>query len=152
MNKIKKAYNKLCIFALMSVAATMLSSCSSAYYERVQDEASINRPYNCDGLHIRHAMWHYKDSFGQVVDTRGRCSKGMKHGTFDFYVNGIKVAATKYERDAEVNTNCYVRGLQTIDLETCMRLSASTIANNDYTGNDYTPVIKTEPVKKSVWD
>ena len=142
------------ILALLCTAAALLSSCSSSYYERSQDEMSKNRPYNCDGLHVKQAEWHYVDSFGQVVDTRGRCYKGMKQGAFDFYVNGIKVATTKYERDAEVYTSCYVKGLQTINLQTCMGVSATNRQNSNNVNNSSAPApaIISEPVKKSVWD
>ena len=148
------------IFTILCVAMTLLCSCGGSYYERSQDELSKNRPYNCDGLHVKMGVWHYVDSFGQVVDTKGRCYKGMKHGNFDFFVNGIKVATTKYERDAEVYTSCYVKGLQTLDLQTCMRVSASNVKNmnnvssenNKTSTNSNAPIIMQEPVKKSVWD
>lgn len=147
---------KIQVLTFLCVAMALLCSCGGSYYERSQSEASKNRPYNCDGLHIKMAEWHYLDSFGQVVDTRGRCYKGMKHGNFDFFVNGIKVATTKYEKDAEVYTSCFVKGMQTIDLQTCMRVSANNINNmnnvNNGAKNSNVPVMMMEPVKKSVWD
>ena len=155
-NKIS-APKSLWKLSLMCAVTAIMTSCGGSYYERVQSEASVHRPYNCDGLHIKQGVWHYTDSFGQVVDTKGRCYRGMKHGNFDFYVNGIKVATTKYERDAEVNTNCYVQGLQTINLQACMAASArfnnnANNINNGYNANANVPIMRTEPVKKSVWD
>ena len=156
MKRMNISLKKLQVLSFLCFAMALLCSCGGSYYERSQDEGSKNRPYNCDGLHIKQAEWHYVDSFGQVVDTRGRCYKGMKHGNFDFFVNGIKVATTKYERDAEVYTSCFVKGLQTIDLQTCMRASASNInnmnVNNGTNTNNNAPVMLMEPVKKSVWD
>ena len=155
MNKIIARRNMWKLSLLCAVVAIM-TSCSGSYYERVQSDASMHSPYNCDGLHIKQGVWHYMDSFGQVVDTEGRCYKGMKHGNFDFYVNGIKVATTKYERDAEVSTSCYVKGLQTLNLQACMAASARYNSNGNYVEGNNTntnvPIMRTEPVKKSVWD
>lgn len=155
MTKKKNALYSLLTIALMSFAMTLLSSCGGTYYDKTQSDFSRNRPFNCSGLHVKQAEWHYTDSFGQIVDTRGRCYKGLKHGTFDFYVNGFKVATTKYERDAEVYTSCYVKGKQTLNLETCMRASASNMYNNNANAGNAVypaPIMRTEPVKKSVWD
>ena len=157
MSKKENLLKKMQIPVLLCAAAAFLSSCGGTYYEKVQDEYSKNRPFNCSGLHVKQGSWHYVDSFGQIVDTRGRCYKGMKHGAFDFYVNGYKVATTKYERDTEIYTSCYVKGKRTINLETCMRASAATMSSNPNVGNPGNaaypvPVMRTEPVKKSVWD
>lgn len=103
-------------------AAMLLCSCASAGYERYQDEESQHRPYNCAGYHVSHASWDFNDQYGQQVHVTGKCSKGMKHGTFDFYVDGFRVARTKYARDEEIKTACYAAGSQsTMPLSYCMQ-------------------------------
>lgn len=131
--------------AFIAIAITALCSCSSAYL-REQDEASKYKPCDCTDYHINHAEWHYIDRFGQKVDVTGKCSKGMKHGNFDFYVGGILVARTKFSRDEEVKTRCYVKGIQTYNLYTCMNINANGI------NATVAPAAQQTPVKKSVWD
>ena len=124
--------------------ALLLCSCSS--YQRFQTEADQNQPYNCIGLHIEHASWHFVDEYNQEIEATGRCSRGMKHGYFNFYVDGYQVARTKYTRDQEMETLCYAIGNRLTDLRTCM------IENVQKTKNVKVPREKQKPVYKSSWD
>jgi hypothetical protein len=100
-------------------AAFLLCACSS--YQKFQTEADINKPYDCTGLHMNYASWRFSDEYDQDITVTGRCSKGMKHGYFNFFVDGYQVARTKFTRNQEVETLCYAIGNKhTIDLRTCM--------------------------------
>jgi len=146
-------FRTACSFALIAATTILFSSCASAYYNRQQDQASKFRPCDCTDLHLNHAEWHFIDQFGQKIDATGKCTKGMKNGTFDFYSNGILIARTKFSRDTEVKTKCYVKGMQTYNLYYCMSANANAQGlNNVNTAPNQTPAQAPAPVKKSVWD
>ena len=89
-------------------------------------------------------------TFGQKVDVIGKCTRGMKNGNFDFYVNGIQVARTKFSRDEEIKTKCFINGVQTYNLYTCMSINANGM-NPNVQGSGQAPAVQA-PFKKSVWD
>ena len=137
---------KLIRIAIISIAAAFLCSCAGSY-ERYQDEDSKHRPYDCADLHISKAYWNFNDRFGQNVVVTGKCSKGMKHGSFDFFVNDALVARTKYVRDSELKTKCYITN-SAMPLSACMQLSAERMGLiRPSNGNNAPP-----PKPKSVWD
>jgi len=145
---------KTCGLALICATAMLFSSCGG--YLRHQDYNSMNRPCDCTGYHMNHAVWHYTDRFGQTVDVVGKCTRGMKNGNFDFFVDGIQVARTKFSRDEEIKTKCLISGGQVYNLYTCMNLSAQQKASMNG-GNNNANVMPVQapapvPVKKSVWD
>lgn len=156
MSKKRMFIKKACIFALIGATTILFSSCGG--YLRQQDYNSINRPCDCTGYHLKNAVWHYTDRFGQNVDVVGKCSKGMKHGNFDFFVGGMQVARTKFSRDEEIKTKCFIGNGQTYNLYTCMNLNAQQMTSNrrnyNTTNTNAMPVQAPAeaPVKKSVWD
>ena len=105
--------------------AAALTSCGGNY-RRMQSMEEQNAPYTCAGLHMRNAQWHFTDDYGQKVDVVGNCVKGMKHGTFEFYVDRTLIAKTKYIRDVENKTACLAKGKTRLDLSTCMKIKAET--------------------------
>ncbi len=138
---------KLSQIALIG-AAMVLCSCAGAVYDRYQDEDSKHRPYDCSGLHLSGASWDFTDQYGQHVHVTGKCSKGMKNGTFDFYVDGFRVARTKYARDEEVRTNCLAGvGQSYTPLSYCMK---AYVERTRGINNNNAPVRQQKP--KSVWD
>lgn len=133
---------------------TLLCSCGGSY-QRYQDEASRHQPCNCSGYHLNNATWIFTDNLGQEVFVAGRCVKGMKHGSFDFLVDGALVARTKFSRDSEIKTQCFVEGVQSVNLQTCMTSNAMIRNNNMPNNNTPAPTPSEAPapvVKKSVWD
>ena len=145
-------------FVIICAAMTLLCSCGGSY-QRYQDEASRHRPCNCDGYHVNNATWEFSDNLGQQILVSGRCYKGMKHGSFDFFVDGTLVARTKFSRDNEIKTQCFIEGVHVVNLQTCMTSNAM-IRNNQMPNNN-TPVpptvnipsqVPAPVVKKSVWD
>lgn len=116
------------ILALGSIAA-VLTACGGSY-SRTQTLEQQNAPFNCAGLHVKNAQWHFVDDFGQRVDVMGSCHAGMKHGTFDFVVNGKLVAKSKFIKDSERKTTCLVMGKTRTNLINCMQLNAAQGQNN----------------------
>lgn len=106
--------------AIVLGAAMVLCSCASAEYKTLQDEESIHRPHNCSGLHVRNATWEFVDQYNQQVNVTGKCVEGMRHGNFNFYIDGVQVAVTKYVRDEEKFTRCYVGGQSYKILSDCI--------------------------------
>ena len=108
------------LFAFCTMAF-LLCSCSS--YQKYQTSADQNKPFDCTGLHMEHASWYFVDEYNQSVTATGRCSSGMKHGFFEFYIDGYEVARTKFTRNQEVETLCFANsanGRRTVNLKTCM--------------------------------
>ena len=155
-------------FVIISAAMMLLCSCGGSYL-RYQDEASKNQPCNFSGYHVNNANWHFVDNLGQDILATGRCYKGMKHGNFDFFVNGTLVARTKFSRDREQSTRCIIENLRNADLQTCLTAYAQPQpqynnppvynapanypqANYYYGQPNYMPASQPAPVKKSVWD
>lgn len=97
---------KLIALLTITFAITILTSCSS--YRKVQTPYEKMSTYNCSGLHMNRAEWHFTDSFGQFVDVTGKCTKGMKNGIFNFEVEGQLVARARYVKDLEQDSECYV--------------------------------------------
>ncbi|SHK70388.1 MULTISPECIES: hypothetical protein [unclassified Fibrobacter] len=96
---------------------------------------------------MEQANWYFVDEFKQAVTATGRCSRGMKHGFFEFFVDGYEVARTKYTRDLEVETLCFAIGeKRTEDLKTCMKENARKTKKADVSRE------KQKPVHKSSWD
>ena len=117
--------------ALCSIAA-LLCSCGGSY-RTVQTPEEQSKPYSCIGLHTKRAQWQFVDELGQNVSAMGSCIKGMKHGQFEFFVNGKMVAKTKFSRDGEVKTACYAMGQTRMNLNECMKVNAAN--NNNNSGN-----------------
>ena len=124
---------KLIILAIACFAAATLTSCSS--YRKVQTEESHKSAFDCAGYHVSKASWEFTDNYGQTVNVTGRCTKGMRHGNFDFFVDGKQVARTKFVRNEEVKTACFVNGKSRTDLYTCMDMNANMKNNPDAAQN-----------------
>ena len=116
------------ILALGSIAAVLIAC--GGNYSRAQTFEQQNSPFNCVGLHLKNAQWHFVDDFGQRVDVMGSCHAGMKHGTFQFIVNGQLVAKTKFSKDSERKTTSLVMGKTRTNLINCMQLNAAQAQNN----------------------
>ena len=129
--------------------ALLFCSCSS--YQKYQTAADQNKPYNCTGLHMNYASWHFTDEYGQDITVNGRCSKGMKHGYFNFFVDGYQVAHTKFTRDQEMETLCYAIGDKHTDLNRCMIENVRKTKNVDVPREKQKPKY-TSPWDKSPWD
>lgn len=43
---------------------------------------------------------------GYVISLTGRCVRGYKHGTFNYYADEVLIMKTKYHYDEEVKNNC----------------------------------------------
>ena len=109
--------------ALGSLAA-LLTSCGGSY-KKVQSPEDQSKPFNCEGLHTKRAQWNFVDELGQNVSAQGACHKGMKHGQFEFFVNGKMVAKTKFSKDREIKTACLAMGKTKMNLNDCMKVNAS---------------------------
>lgn len=98
------------VFSIMlaSFAGALLVLAGCAMYSTVQTNAMMNRPPSCDDLHVHYAQWDYSDGFGNNFHTVGRCVKGMMHGEFSYMMNGTLVAKTKFIRNVESKTTCFV--------------------------------------------
>ena len=107
-------------FAFISLIAMLLCSCGG--YLTRQSPESMNSPVDCDGYHVKTATWHFMDNQGEQYNIMGRCVKGQKHGNFDFFVNGQLIARTKYTRDMEVKTKCYIKGVSAGNLDHCLSM------------------------------
>ena len=127
------------ILALGSIAA-VLTACGGGY-SKVQTLEQQNAPFNCAGLHIKSAQWHFIDDYGQRVDAMGSCHAGMKHGNFEFIVNGQLVAKTKFSKDREAKTTCLVMGKTRTNLSNCMQILASQTQN--------APMMQPAPVQQA---
>ena len=114
---------KIALALILCGVAASLTACGGNY-RRMQSIEEQNAPYTCAGLHMRNAQWHFVDDFGQRVDVIGQCNRGLKHGTFEFYVERQMIAKTKYVRDNEAKTTCLVQGKSKLDLNTCMKYNA----------------------------
>ena len=115
---------KFLLVPLTCGLATLLNACSEGF-DRAQTMQQMNSPYSCIGLHQKHAQWHFVDDFGQRVDATGNCVRGMKHGTFEFYVNGLLASKVKFIKDEERKSICFFGGKQTMNLISCMSLWAN---------------------------
>ena len=76
------------------------------------------------------------------VDVIGSCAKGMKHGTFEFYIDRQLVAKTKYIRDVENKTTCLAQGKTRLDLNTCMKIKAENKASKASENNAIKNVVE----------
>lgn len=130
--------------AFIGLAVFILCSCSAGY-QKEQDESSMNGPVSCEELHVRTATWHFMDNQGLQYDIVGRCVKGRKHGNFDFLVNGQLVARTKYTRDAEVKTKCYVKDVKAGNLDHCLTANNAAMKQSNYRPN------QAKPQKVDIW-
>lgn len=124
---------KLAITIALGSLAVLLTSCGGSYkkVQSPEDQAQ----FTCVGLHTKRAQWHFVDELGQNVSAMGSCIKGMKHGQFEFFVNGKMVAKTKFSHDGEVKTACYAMGQTRMNLNECMKVNA---ANNNSQGSSVT--------------
>jgi len=108
------------ILPLLAAMALSLTACGG-HFAKTQTTEQQNKPLDCTGLHMKKAQWHYTDANGLALDVTGTCHKGMKHGNFEFIVDGKKVATTKFIKDTEEKTTCEATGEKTRDpLEKCM--------------------------------
>jgi len=118
----------LCI-ALAVTVTSLLALSSCATYERGLDSSPMYGLPNCSGLHMRNATWYYNDAYGNRVDVIGRCAKGMMHGNFEYSVNGVLAAKTKFIRDQEYKTACFVGRKHRSMLYACMNEATVQTAN-----------------------
>ena len=116
------------LFAL-GATALLISACASGFNKHQTVEQTM-QPFNCFGLHMKNAQWHFVDDFGQSVDATGTCKKGMKHGNFQFFINNELVAKVKYSRDNEVQTYCAQTPGIPKSLAACMEYTARNSAVN----------------------
>ena len=124
---------------LAFIGLIAIALCSCASYKKEQDQGSINGPVNCDGYHVRTATWHFMDNQGLQYDVIGRCVRGMKHGTFDFLINGQLAARTKFVRDAEVKTYCFVKRAKVGNLDHCLTANNAAMKQSNYRPNQEKP-------------
>lgn len=117
------------ILILCGIAATLIACGVS--YKHTQTIEEMSQPYTCAGLHMKQAQWRFLDDFGQQVNVTGSCKKGMKHGNFEFIVNGNLIAKTKYSHDVETKTTCVVMGKTRTNLNNCMQMNAAQYKNNN---------------------
>lgn len=121
---------KTVAFLVLGTSVLMLTSCGGGKFQKFQTSEQMNTPFNCSGLHMRNAQWHFVDDFGQTVDAIGTCKKGMKHGNFKFSINGTVVAKTKYNKDIEIKSVCMLDPKNSVSFAFCMEQTAkSNIAN-----------------------
>lgn len=108
------------ILPLLAAMALSLTACGG-HFAKTQTTEQQNQPLDCTGLHMKKAQWHYTDANGLALDVTGTCHKGMKHGNFEFILDGKKVATTKFVKDQEEKTSCEATGEKTRDpLEKCL--------------------------------
>lgn len=114
---------KLAIAIAFGSLAVLLTSCGGSYknVQSPEDQAQ----FTCTGLHTKRAQWNFVDELGQNVSAQGACHKGMKHGQFEFFVNGKMVAKTKFSKDREIKTACLAMGKTKMNLNDCMKVNAS---------------------------
>lgn len=112
----KKLYTAM----IASLAGVLLVAAGCASYSAFQTDAMKNRAPTCEDLHIHYAEWDYRDNFGNVYHTVGRCVRGMKHGEFSYMMNGKLIAKTKFIRNAESKTACYVGKKHASQLTFCL--------------------------------
>lgn len=123
------------IINLLVISGIALITASCASYVRVQTTENQSTAFDCTGLHLKQGSWHFTDDFGQNVLVTGSCAKGMRHGTFDFYVDNEQVARTKFIHNVENKTTCFVNGSKArLDLNNCMKLHASAESKPNYNG------------------
>ena len=111
---------KIILLPILALAALSLTACGG-HFAKTQTTEQQNAPLDCTGLHMKHAQWHFTDANGLALDVTGACHKGMKHGNFEFLVDGKKVAVTKFIKDKEEKTSCSATAEKTRDpLEKCL--------------------------------
>ena len=105
---------------ILATMALSLTACGG-HFAKTQTTEQQNGPLDCTGLHMKNAQWHFTDANGLALDVNGTCHKGMKHGNFEFLVDGKKVAVTKFIKDQEEKTSCTATAEKTRDsLEKCL--------------------------------
>lgn len=106
------------ILVMLFLALLTLSSCAVAYNRQQAPAAGLP---NCFGLHMNNAKWYFNDEHGNRIDVIGRCSQGRMHGNFEYFVNNVLVATTKFVNNQETKTACYVGNKhRTLLLASCM--------------------------------
>ena len=118
----KKSIGICVFFSLLMGSLFTLTACSS--YERVQTAEMMEGLPNCLGLHMTGARWHYTDVNGNAIDVIGRCTQGRLHGNFDYSMNGVLVARTKFVNGAEYKTACLVGKKHRAFLQACLNEAA----------------------------
>ena len=103
---------KIILLPILALAALSLTACGGPL-AKTQTTEQQNAPLDCTGLHMKHAQWHFTDANGLALDVTGACHKGMKHGNFEFLVDGKRVAVTKFVKDTEQKTSCEATGEKT---------------------------------------
>lgn len=134
--------SRICI-VLAAMVTSLLTLSSCAGYEYSQGSGPMYGLPNCASLHMRNATWYYNDAYGNRVDVVGRCSKGMMHGNFEYSVNGVLAAKTKFVRDQELKTACFVGRKHRSMLYACMNEATAQTANYQ---RQATPVQQGRPV------
>ena len=111
---------KTILLPILATMAISLTACGG-HFAKTQTTEQQNAPLDCTGLHMKNAQWHFTDANGLALDVNGACHKGMKHGNFEFLVDGKKVAVTKFVKDKEEKTACTATAEKTRDpLEKCL--------------------------------
>ncbi len=116
---------KIILLAMAMPLTLSLIACGGSY-RKVQTAEETMLPFNCSGLHMKNAQWHFTDEFGQQIDATGACHAGRKHGQFNFYMKGTMVAKTKFVKDSEAKTTCVIAGKdERSTLQQCMQKHAN---------------------------
>ena len=105
---------------LASFTGALVVFAGCAMYSTIQTNDMMNRPPSCEDLHVHFAQWDYNDGYGNDFHTVGRCARGMLHGEFSYMMNGVLVAKTKFIRNVESKTVCFVGKKHASQLNYCL--------------------------------
>lgn len=105
---------------LASFTGALVVFAGCAMYSTIQTNDMMNRPPSCEDLHVHFAQWDYNDGYGNDFHTVGRCARGMMHGEFSYMMNGVLVAKTKFIRNVESKTVCFVGKKHASQLNYCL--------------------------------
>lgn len=105
---------------LASFTGALFVFAGCAMYSTIQTNDMMNRPPSCEDLHVHFAQWDYNDGYGNDFHTVGRCARGMMHGEFSYMMNGVLVAKTKFIRNVESKTVCFVGKKHASQLNYCL--------------------------------
>ena len=105
---------------LASFTGALFVFAGCAMYGTIQTNDMMNRPPSCEDLHVHFAQWDYNDGYGNDFHTVGRCARGMMHGEFSYMMNGVLVAKTKFIRNVESKTVCFVGKKHASQLNYCL--------------------------------
>ena len=115
---------KTILLPILALAALSLTACGGSF-ANTQTTEQRSKPLDCTGLHMKNAQWHFTDANGNTIDANGACHKGMRHGNFEIFMSGKKVAVTKFIKNNESKTSCFANGTKSHTmLDQCLALAA----------------------------